>query len=119
MFYWQLALVLVFSLLVVGIEWPTEEDNSKACAQISGSSNGDARCRAYCISKKKKGGACKNKRCVCNDDDDDDEHEEDDKRRKRQLFPSNIEIDFCPLYCTNPELFAQYPEKERCKCPRL
>lgn len=115
--YWQVVLVLVFSLLVVSISWPTEEDNSKACTHITGSSDGDARCRAYCIMKKRKGGACKNKRCVCTDKEEEKEEEDDDdddKRRKRQL---DIDFDICRLYCKNPEIFAQYPIKEQCDCP--
>ena len=116
MLHWQFALVLVVCLTAVCWAWPTDEDDTKACAQIGGSSYGNAKCRAYCISKNKKGGACEKKRCVCNDDGNSKEND----RKKRQLPSSaDTELDFCRFYCQNLEEFIRYPIKEKCDCTRL
>lgn len=114
MFHWQVALVFV-CLTAVCWAWPDEEGDAKACAQIGGSSSGDAKCRAYCISKKKKGGACQKKRCVCNDDDD---SKEEDDRHKRQVS-MDIQLDPCQYYCEHRETFDRYPIKQNCDCTRI
>ncbi len=88
-------------MTTISMAWPLEDD-SKICFQLSGSSNADAKCAAYCKTKKGKGGSCIKKRCVCYDNQSGEDKETKTKDRKLSFFTkpiADIRSESCQLYC--------------------
>jgi hypothetical protein len=102
MFHWQLIVLFIVVMTTISMAWPLEDD-SKICFQLSCSGNADAKCAAYCKTKKgKSGGSCNKKRCVCNNKQSDEDKETKTKDRKLSFFTkpiADIRSESCQLYC--------------------